>query len=82
MEDTSELEKEIKEKIENLTPKKSLFESIHYSDEDEFNKFLCDMNRDQAIYCLIESSKASFRRGAFSLEESEVLSKALRVLVG
>jgi hypothetical protein len=81
MEDTSELEKEIKEKIENLTPKKSLFESIQYSDENEFNKFLFDMSRDQAVYCLIESSKAAFRRGAFSLEESEVLSKALRVLV-
>ena len=81
MEDTSELEKEIKEKIENLTPKKSLFESIQYSDENEFNKFLFDMNRDQAVYCLIESSKAAFRRGAFSLEESEVLSRALRVLV-
>jgi hypothetical protein len=39
------------------------------------------MSRDQAVYCLIESSKAAFRRGAFSLEESEVLSRALRVLV-
>jgi hypothetical protein len=81
MEQTNDLEKEIKEKIDSLTPKKSLFESIHYNDENEFNKFLFEMSKDQAIYCLIESSKAAFRRGSFSLEESEVLSKALRVLV-
>ena len=81
MEDINELEKEIKEKIEELTPKKSLFESIHYTDEKEFDKFLFDMTKDQAIYCLIESCKAAYRRRAFSIEESEVLSKALRVLV-
>ena len=40
------------------------------------------MNQQQAIYCLIESSKAGYRRGAFKIEESEAISKALRVLGG
>jgi len=45
------------------------------------NDFLNNMNREQAIYVLIESSKAAFRRGAFKLEECEALSKAIRTLV-
>jgi hypothetical protein len=40
------------------------------------------MNQQQAIYCVIEASKAGFRRGSYKLEECEALSKALRVLGG
>jgi hypothetical protein len=40
------------------------------------------MNKEQAIYCLIEATKAGFRRGSYNLEECEALSKALRVLGG
>ena len=40
------------------------------------------MNQQQAIYCLIEASNAGYRRVSFNLEESEAISKALRVLGG
>jgi hypothetical protein len=38
------------------------------------------MNKDHALYYLIESVKASHKRGAFTIGESEVISKAIRVL--
>jgi len=81
MEHSEDLEKELNKKIDELSPKGSLFESIHYVDDVAINDFLNNMNREQAIYVLIESSKAAFRRGAFKLEECEALSKAIRTLV-
>jgi hypothetical protein len=38
------------------------------------------MNKDHALYYLIESVKASYKRGAFTIGETEVISKAIRVL--
>jgi hypothetical protein len=82
MEQNSNLEKEIKETIEQMSPKGSLFESIHYFSDSQLNEFYINMNKEQAIYCLIEATKAGFRRGSYNLEECEALSKALRVLGG
>ena len=81
MEHSEDLEKELNKKIDELSPKGSLFESIHYVNDAAINDFLNNMNCEQAIYVLIESSKAAFRRGAFKLEECEALSKAIRTLV-
>ena len=80
MDSNTELEKELNEKINELSPKGSLFESITYYSEDHLNEFLLNMNQQQAIYCLMEAVKAGYRRGAYKLEESEAISKSLRVL--
>lgn len=80
MEHAEELKKEMEEKIEQLSPKGSLFESITYYNDIQLDEFLYGMTKEQAIYCLIESSKAAYRRGAFKIEESEAVSKAIRVL--
>lgn len=80
MEHVDELNEQIKEKIEHLSPKGSLFESITYYNEIQLDEFLHGMNKEQAIYCLIEAAKSCYRRGAFKLDESEAVSKALRVL--
>ena len=82
MEHSENLEKEIKETVEQMTPKGSLFESIHYFSEEQLNEFYQNMNPQQAIYCVIEASKAGFRRGSYKLEECEALTRALRVLGG
>ena len=82
MEQNDNLEKEINETVEQMSPKGSLFESIHYFNDEQLNLFFQNMNKQQAIYCLIEASKAGYRRGAFKIEESEAISKALRVLGG
>jgi hypothetical protein len=80
MEHDEQLNEQIKEKIDQLSPKGSLFDSITYYNEIHLDEFLNGMNKDQAIYCLIEAAKSSYRRGAFKLDESEAISKALRVL--
>ena len=50
MDSSSELEKELQNKIKEMTPKGSLFESITYYDDDNLNDFLSNMNQQQAIY--------------------------------
>jgi len=80
METNTDIQKELEQKIEELTPKGELFESITYYNDEQLNQFLINMNQQQAIYCLIEAAKAAYRRGAFKLEESEAISKALRTI--
>jgi hypothetical protein len=81
MEHLENFEKELNKKIAEIVPKGSLFDSINYVDDESLDRFMCDMNREQAIYVLIESAKAAYRRGSFKIEESEAVSKALRILV-
>lgn len=82
METNDNLQKELEEKLEEMSPKGTLFESITYYNDKQLEEFLHNMNQQQAIYCLIESTKAGFRRGAYKLEECEAISKALRILGG
>ena len=74
------LKKEIIEKFENLSPLGSLFDVINYNSYEDLNKFISNMTEEQALYCLIEAVKCSYRRGVFKIEESEVVSKSLRLL--
>jgi len=32
------------------------------------------------LYCVVHAAKSAHKRGAFSIEESEVISRAIRVL--
>ena len=80
MDSNAELEKELQGKLEELSPKGSLFESITYYNEEHLDQFLHNMNQQQAIYCLTEAVKAAYRRGSFRIEEAEAISKAIRIL--
>ena len=80
METNADLQKELEQKLEELTPKGALFESITYYNEEQLNLFLSNMTQEQAIYCLTEAVKVAYRRGSFKLDESEAISKSLRVL--
>jgi hypothetical protein len=42
--------------------------------------FLDNMTEDQAIYCIKESLNYCFVKGMFDLQESEAVSKSLRLL--
>jgi hypothetical protein len=55
-----------------------LFENINYYNLKDLEKFINEMNNEQALYCLIQACNSAFKRNAFSMIESEVLSKALR----
>ena len=74
------LESEIIEKLNELNSKGVLFDSINYSSNEQLNSFLDNLTREQAIYCLIEACKSAYSRGSFRLDESEAISRALRVI--
>lgn len=62
------------------TPIGIIFDSINYYSVDDIDKFISNMNNEQALYCLIEAVKSAYKRNTFSLLESEVLSKSLRII--
>lgn len=69
---------------ENISPETNsqplgiLFDSINYYKLEDLDKFICEMNHDQALYCLVQACQSAFKRNAFTVIESELLSKALR----
>ncbi len=77
---SEELKKEITEKFKNLSPIGSLFDVINYNSYEDLDKFIVNMSQEQSLYCLMEAVKCSHRRGVFTLEESEAISKSLRIL--
>jgi hypothetical protein len=77
---SDELKKEIIDKFQNLSPIGNLFDVINYKSYEDLDKFIVNMNQEQALYCLVEAVKCSYRRGVFNLEESEAISKSLRII--
>ena len=58
----------------------NLVESLHYTSQEQLNLFLDRMTEDQAIYCIKQSLNYAFVKGLFDLQESEAVSKSLRIL--
>ena len=58
----------------------SLFGTIKYNVPNDLNKFIDEMNPEQAIFCLVHQSRHAHKMGIFTMEESEVISKAVRIL--
>lgn len=58
----------------------NLFGSIDLLNEDHIELILSSMDREHAIYYLVEAIKAAHKRSAFTIGESEVISKAIRVV--
>jgi hypothetical protein len=73
MEDTQEQNQE-------QQPAGTLFEIINYYSNEDLSKFVDQMTQEQALYCVIHATRSGHRRGAYGMEESEVISKAIRVL--
>jgi hypothetical protein len=57
-----------------------LFNKIILNDEGHLEVLLDTMDRERAIYLLVESVKHCHNMGVFTLGESEVISKSIRVL--
>lgn len=58
----------------------NLFGTIDLLSEEHLDILLNTINKDHAIYYLVESVKAAHKRGAFTIGESEVISKSIRIL--
>jgi hypothetical protein len=74
------LEQELIKKLNEMDSKGVLFDTVNYSSNEQLDSFLNNLTREQAIYCLVEACKSAYSRGSFKLDESEALSRALRVI--
>jgi hypothetical protein len=59
----------------------NLFGSIDLINEDQLELILSTMTEDHAIYYLIEAIKSAYSKGAFTIGETEVISKSIRTLL-
>ena len=58
----------------------TLFGSINYDSEENLSKFIDEINSAQATYCIQQALNYAHINGIFSIKESEVISKSLRIL--
>ena len=68
------------ENQEQEQPIGTLFDIISYYKLEDLSKFIEEMNNEQALYTVVQATRAAHKRGAYGMEESEVISKAIRVL--
>lgn len=71
--------------IDEITEKKqeiigTLFDSINYTSNEDLSLFIDTMSNEQAMYCLRQALISCHMRGVFSIEETEAVSKSLRIL--
>lgn len=59
----------------------NLFGTIDLLSEEHLEIILSTMDADHALVYLIESVKSAHQKGCFSIGETEVISKAIRVLL-
>jgi len=57
-----------------------LFNTIELQDENHLELIINTMDKSSATYLLVQAIKHAYHSGVFSLGESEVLSKCIRVI--
>jgi hypothetical protein len=57
-----------------------LFGSLEIETPDTISTLVDSMTKDQALFLLTESVKFAYKRGVYSLLESEVISRCVRKL--
>ena len=58
----------------------NLFGTIDLLSENHLEVILSTMDKEHSLYYLIESVKAAHKRGAFTIGEVEIISKAIRIM--
>ena len=64
---------------ENLFGK--LFNSVPLLTEDHIQTILDVLDKEQAIFLLVQAVKYAYHNGVYSLGESEIISKSIRILL-
>jgi hypothetical protein len=59
----------------------NLFGTIDLLSEDHLELILSTMDKEHALYYIIESVKVAHSKGVYSIGESEVISKSIRTLL-
>ena len=66
--------------MSSTKPFGTLFDQINYNSSEDLDNFLEKMTPDQGLYCILQAVRSAHYRNAFSMEESEVVSKAIRLI--
>lgn len=66
--------------MENKTPIGSIFGTIAIYEEKQVSQLIDTMEFEQAYFYITQALQHSFNSGVYSLQESEILSKSLRIL--
>jgi len=73
------LKNEILNELSNFNSSGILFDSIEYKSSEGLESFIDEMINEQARICIVEAIKFAYSKGCFNRQESEVISKSLRV---
>ena len=57
-----------------------IFDEIPLVSEEHLDLILSSMSEQEALYFLVHACKSAYHRGTFSIGESEILSKAIRIV--
>jgi hypothetical protein len=57
-----------------------LFDRIQIKEDSHFESFISDLTEEQSLYIIRLAINAALSKGLYSLEESEILSKSIRIL--
>lgn len=66
--------------MEDKQPHGFLFESIAYFSEQSVENMIDNLDRESAVYILTQALAFAHSKNVFSLTESEIISKGLRIL--
>jgi len=58
----------------------NLFGTIDLISENHLDALLTTMDREHSLFYIIEAVKSAHKRGAFTIGETEVISKAIRTI--
>jgi hypothetical protein len=64
----------------NPQPIATLLSSISYTDQADYEKFLANLTPEHAVLVLISSANHCQAKGVFSLDEAELIAKAIKTL--
>lgn len=57
-----------------------LLGNIAYTNPEDYEKFLANLNANEAIFVLIASANYGQARGLYNLDESELIAKAIKTI--
>lgn len=72
------IKEQLLQKMNEINKKNTILNCIHYDTQEELDNFLFNINKEQSLFCLVESIKLAYKRGCFSMEETEIISKCIR----
>lgn len=59
---------------------KKIFDIINMSSNEEFDQLLHSLSHEQSLFFITLAVKSAYNRNCFTMEETELISKCLRVL--